>query len=354
MIMKSKVKRIICLALILIVLSVLIMGRYLNKNTIITKNIIETPNLDAELLINDPLSESQEFNILVVEINPIFESITDNTLYPDNDGHPKYSELFGFNPQVSVSEQVKDLEESSHGYLDINIQWEYLNEFPAFTQSVTYTNGSNINDVLTESFTYGNGYTGYRMREDKYLQYAWDTARGKYSWNKLLSNGIFGSNSGVNQSAYSFDYRYFIERLDLINRRNNKEFDQVWIISMDPSFSYETMMVGRNSYWVNGLPYYADCDNFIIGGASMSRRDAQLHANCHGIENILDGAFARGSVNIIGWGGEKVLKRYFITYDDYKENDIDISTEEAYNNLNYWEKFILQSYTNSSERRICL
>ena len=191
------------------------------------------------------------------------------------------------------------------------------------------------------------------MREDKYLQYAWDTARGKYSWNKLLSNGIFGSNSGVNQSAYSFDYRYFIERLDLINRRNNKEFDQVWIISMDPSFSYETMMVGRNSYWVNGLPYYADCDNFIIGGASMSRRDAQLHANCHGIENILDGAFARGSVNIIGWGGEKVLKRYFITYDDYKENDIDISTEEAYNNLNYWEKFILQSYTNSSERRIC-
>ena len=149
MIMKSKVKRIICLALILIVLSVLIMGRYLNKNTIITKNIIETPNLDAELLINDPLSESQEFNILVVEINPIFESITDNTLYPDNDGHPKYSELFGFNPQVSVSEQVKDLEESSHGYLDINIQWEYLNEFPAFTQSVTYTNGSNINDVLT-------------------------------------------------------------------------------------------------------------------------------------------------------------------------------------------------------------
>ena len=353
MIIRKYIKQFISYILILIILGILIVGSFFNKRTTnISSNLFESTNLNSPTLINDPLSESQEFNILVVEINPVFNSITDETLYPDNDGHPKYSELFGFDPQLSVSELVQDFEESSHGYLDINVEWQYVNEFPAYTKPVVYTNDLSVDDVLTESFPYGDEKTGYRIREDKYLKYAWDVSKGKYTWGKLYSNGIFGSNSGVNQSSYSFDYRYLIEKLDLINRKNNNEFDQVWLISMDPSFSYETIMVGRNPYYVNGAPYYAECDNFIIGGASMSRRDAQLHADCHGIENVLDGAFATRSILSPDWEGTRKFKKYITAYEDYGENTIDVSTEEQYNNLNYWEKFILNCYANSSERHV--
>ena len=341
---KRKNNKIVCICILIVTLVAILNGYFLDREIIINENVIETAKLDSALQINNPLTEHQEVKVLIIETNPIFNSIIDTDLYPDNNGHPKWNELFGYDPQVSIQEQIEDFEEASHGYFEINIVGnDYLNEFPTYTKPVIMEDGT----VLTEEVTYGSGKKGYRMKENKYLQYAYDENEGTYSWWKLNANGIFGGDPGVNESAYSFDYRYLIERCNLVNRKNNNEFDQVWLVGMDPTYSFETMMIGRHPYDINGDPYVADCNNFIIGGASMSRRDAQTHAFGHGIEGIMRSAFNRSFDIGTDWTGESTFKIYHNIYDSYVENDINISSVEKYNQLNWWEKFTLNKYANS-------
>ena len=88
------------------------------------------------LLINFEIafgaSQKQDLKVLVIEINPILETITDTELYPDNDGHPKVSEYFGQETYKAIDELKEDLEFCSHGYLNIILEYEYLNEFPTY------------------------------------------------------------------------------------------------------------------------------------------------------------------------------------------------------------------------------
>ena len=77
----------------------------------------------------------------------------------------------------------------------------------------------------------------------------------------------------------------------MVERRNNNEFDQVWLVNIDPVNTYESMMVGRNAYWINGAPLYKDCKNFAIMNVSISRRDVNLECFGHMMENIMNTVF---------------------------------------------------------------
>ncbi len=77
-------------------------------------------------------NNQQDLKVLVIEINPILESITNTELYPDNEGHPKVSEYFGQDTYKALEELKLDLEFASHGYLNIIFEHEYLNEFPRY------------------------------------------------------------------------------------------------------------------------------------------------------------------------------------------------------------------------------
>ena len=103
--------------------------------------------------------------------------------------------------------------------------------------------------------------------------------------------------------------------------RKNNAFDQVWIYGIDPLSTFETMMVGSNSFYINGEPLLKDCKNFMVVAVSISRRDANLHALGHGFENLISFAFS-GDRNTYG-----------MEYDD--------DTQEKYEALNEWEKFTL-------------
>lgn len=251
--------------------------------------------------INPGYKQSQELNVLVVEVNPHLWSLP---------GAPKAADAF-FGEGIAelvVQEQIDDFIFASHGYINkVNTTWEYIDDFPHYTVTFQRPDG-----------TYANQFD-----EPNYLVASSD-GTGGYSWWSMYYNGWF---DGTKIPSYKFDYDWLINTMDLVNRKNNGEFDQVWLVAIDPNQTYETMMVGRTAYWINGTPYTRNCDNFMIASVSTARRDAQFHAMAHAQENIMKGV-------------------YGLRYDPYTSDSINISTAADYMNLNPWERFMLNDYAN--------
>ncbi len=243
----------------------------------------------------------EKLKVLVIEINPILKSVKNTKLYKNNDGNPYVSEYFGFDKEKTLEELEYDLESMSHDYLNIEIvKKEYLDEFPTYTNDITLKSGNKAK----------------RYDEETYIELAKSSSKkDKGDWYKFDQNKV---NKPVD---YSFDYEYLIKKFNLIERKNNNEFDQVWLNIIDPSATYETIMVGNNPYWVNGTPIVKECDNFIIATVFISRRDANLHAISHSFENVMSMVF-----NGI--------------HNDYDKKYYD-KTDIKYQELNLWEKFTL-------------
>lgn len=251
--------------------------------------------------INPGYKQNQELNVLVVEVNPHLWSLP---------GTPKAADAFfgEGTAELVVQEQIDDFIFASHGYINkVNTTWEYIDDFPHYTVTFERPDG-----------TYANQFD-----EPNYLAASSDGSGG-YSWWSMYNNGWF---NGVKIPSYKFDYDWLISEADLVNKKNNGEFDQVWLVAIDPNQTFETMMVGRTAYWINGTPYTRNCDNFMIASVSTARRDAQFHAMAHAQENIMKDA-------------------YGLRYDPYTENSINISSAEDYMNLNPWERFMLNDYAN--------
>lgn len=256
-------------------------------------------------------TSNEDLNILVIEINPTLKTIT-NGNYSYNNDHPRVSDLLqGIDaPKIAINEMIEDIEDSSYGYIKVKTKWEYLDEFPRYKKAIKV-----------------NGVEGYSLTEKDYLEAIKYNGDGNY--NKDYFFNLINSDLFKVPEAYSFDYEYLIKKFDLINRRNKGEFDQVWLITIDPASTYETLMVGKNAYWINGTPIEKDCNNFVLANVSISRRDANYHAFGHGIEGIMRKAFG-------------------VDKNDYTKDLYNISTIEEYNKLSLWEKFALNSYNNKS------
>jgi len=249
--------------------------------------------------------ETQKLKVLVIEINPYLNSITNKELYPNNNGHPKVSEFLDQDSNKALEEMIEDFEDTSYNYLDIEYTYEYLDEFPTYKTDITLLNGTKSK----------------RLDEETYLSLTGNT-NDKGNWYDMIYNDYLNT-----IQSYDFDYEYIIDKFNLVERRNNKEFDQVWLLTIDPSSTYETAMVGSNPFWINGVEIKKDCDNFLFGNISISRRDANLHAYGHGMEGVLSKVFSP-------------------SYDSYNKEQIDVSTEEKFNKLNYYEKFTLTDYNS--------
>ena len=281
------------------------------------------------ITINNPDLESQDLNVLVIEINPIINSIKNTTLYPNNNGHPKVSEYFGQDEEKALNELIEDFEYTSHQYLNINVTREYLNEYPTYKSYVTLNDGTKAHQFDEETYLAASRIEG--------------TDRG--NWYNFIHSDQFQEASS---NSYTFDYDYIIEKFDLINRRNNGEFDQVWLLTIDPTLTYETIMIGNNPYWINAPGYKADCQNFQMANISISRRDANLHALAHGVEGIMTAAF-HDSYYVYGdYTGLGTYKYYKTSYSSYKKDSITISSFADYKALNLWEKFSLGTYSNTA------
>ena len=280
----------------------------LGISALVVQKLSSLNNVEAagSSAINPPDQTKQTMNVLVVEINPHLKSIS---------GQPKVSNYFyseaasGDRARITIEETVADLQYSSGGYLDINTTWEYLDEFPTYNKTINLPDGSSAK----------------RFNESSFLAAAGGQSGVDGYWN------ILNSNWAKQVSTGDFDYNYLINKLDLVNRRNRGEFDQVWVVYIDPSGAYETTMIGKSAYWINGTQVEANCDDFVVAGFNIERRDSQLHALGHSYEDIM----------------QRVYGSRFNSYAEGAKNSVNISTKAQYMELNLWERFTLNDYVNA-------
>jgi hypothetical protein len=84
------------------------------------------------------------------------------------------------------------------------------------------------------------------------------------------------------------DYKWIIDKFDLVNRKNNGEFDEVHMFGSPYLGFYESRMVGKNSIWCNAPAYKSNCENFILMGYSYEREVSEgVHDWGHRAESIL-------------------------------------------------------------------
>ena len=264
------------------------------------RNIYTSQRMNDESISFE--ANKKKLRIYLIEINPILNSITNNELYANNSGHPYVSEYFNQDRELPLKEMKEDLEFASHGNIEIEFVSHIIdNSFPKYKDLIKLKNGK----------------MDYRLDEETYILVSKSEDNpDKGDWYKMIDSPLIKE-----VGNYIFDYDYFIKKYELDKLRKNNAFDQVWIYGIDPLSTFETIMVGSNSYWINGDPIIKDCKNFMIIAVSISRRDSNLHALGHGFENLISFAFT-GDRNF-----------YDKEYDD--------DTQEKYGKLNEWEKFTL-------------
>lgn len=262
--------------------------------TIIDNNITPMENYEFPFPIED--KEKKVLKVLIVDIDPI---MTKGTINGINCSGKTASECLGHNKQQAIDELIVDIEESSHGIIDVEIvKTEKLNEFATHTKQVTLLNGQK----------------SYKLDED--------------TWLDMMKNGWYNmwNDPRINEmGAYTFDYKYLLNKLNLVERRNNNEFDEIWLVNEDPSRTYESIMVGKSAYWINGAETKADCTNFKIMNVSISRPDVNFECYGHATENIMNNVFG--------------------TSLSYSQNNLAIN-QSNYSNLNLWQKFTLVEHHN--------
>ena len=255
----------------------------------ISMNNYEFPNVVLD-------KEQKDLKVLIVDIDPILNS---GSINGKSCIGLTASSCLNQNKQQVINELIDDIEYSSHGIINVDIvKTEMLNEFSTHKDLVSLLNGTK----------------SYRLDEA--------------TWLDIMKNGWINSFDDLRvkqMDNYTFDYEYLLNKLNLIERRNNNEFHEVWLLSVDPIKNFESIMVGKNSYMINGVPIIKDCDNFRIMNVSISRPDSNFECNGHAAEDILDNVF-----NAV------------VSYE-YNSLSIDNSN---YNTLNLWQKFTLTEHHN--------
>ncbi len=235
--------------------------------------------------------DTEELRVLVIEQNPMLLSVGKTA-----------AEQLGQDDEIDlvVDEMIEDIEYSSHGNVDVEIVgWELFDEF------VT----SKIPMELV------NGQRAYTLDEETWFDYM------KNGWRTYWVN-----KDVIELGQYQYDYDHLIDSFDLIERKNNDEFDQVWLVGVDPLNPYETVMVGDSAYWVNGPAIEKDCENFVIMTLYVSRRDANFECFGHMAENVMRKVFGR-------------------SYDSYEPDTMIINDKDNLESLNLWERFCLTTYS---------
>jgi len=247
------------------------------------------------------ITNSKILRVLIIDIDPI---LTKGTIQGKSCVGMTTSECLGQNKQQAINEIIEDIEYSSHGAIDVQIvKTDYLNEFATHKKE----------------FTLSNGQKSKKLDED--------------TWLNIMKNGWYGfwDNAIVKSMGdYTIDYEYLINKLNLIERRNRNEFQEVWIVNEDPTKTYESVMIGKTAYWINGPAITANCENFKVMNVSISRPDTNYECNGHAAENVLNKVFGSTPTTI------------------YSKNNISINSNN-YNSLNLWQKFTLTEYNNSNK-----
>ena len=244
--------------------------------------------------------------VLILEIDPI---LTTGKVEGKDCTGITASQCLGQNKDQAVNELIEDIEFSSHNTVKVQIVGtEKTNEFAYYNTQVPLVSGGKSNH--------------------------YDQA----TWLDIFKNGWWGGLSDSRWSAsgaYQFNYNHYLTKYNLIQRRKNNEFNEIWIVNVDPVNNYESIMVGKNAYWINGAQIEGDCPVFKMMNVSISRPDANYECFGHATENILTQAFNAtmgANYNPLNWS----------------KNSIKID-KSNYKKLNLWQRFMLPEWQNSAK-----
>ena len=236
-----------------------------------------------------PIAETMDLRLLVVYFDP----------YLPTRGGVRVSDYMGSEPiHLNIDDLVERLHRASHGIINYyHIEYVHLNEFPLRTD-------------------------GFRLDTDTFVRF-WDdvTRRNMSYWDHPTFQ--------ASEAGFLFDYDHFIAQLNLVERRNRGEFDVVWVISpFSCSFGgmFESVMVGRGAYWINGTPVEADCLPFRIMTINRSRFDTPLENLAHSVESIMRRIYGR-------WDNDP----YIIPLGGIATPRPDLNIHE----FNTWERFTM-------------
>lgn len=212
-------------------------------------------------------ADVQKVKVLVIGIDPELKNPTQNNTSSKFYGKKTISatEYLGFSLDSSASYLKKALEDGTNGTVKFEIVEKIrLAEFPTYDGYASMTE-----EQFFELFTLEENGTGQ-----------WGGWWTRNSESKILPPQLDG--------GFNFDYEYLLDKLNLVEKKNKNEFDMVWVFSIDPSSMYETCMVGKQPIFINGRTVKADCENFVLGGFTFSRKDGSVEAFCHYCESMLN------------------------------------------------------------------
>ncbi|MBR6364966.1 MAG: InlB B-repeat-containing protein, partial [Lachnospiraceae bacterium] len=135
------------------------------------------------------------------------------------------------------------------------------------------------------------------------------------------THGRYWEYSGWRDSGFSFDYDKYFQKLNIYDRVNRGEIDEVWIFAGPccGTTLNESMMTGKDAFWINGSELVkAGQRNFATYGFNFERGLAEMLEDAgHRMERTMDQVFF-GCYSPI-------------TEANYKN--------KTYDQLNDWEKF---------------
>ncbi|MCQ2518819.1 MAG: hypothetical protein MJ119_08680, partial [Lachnospiraceae bacterium] len=190
------------------------------------------------LVVSPKADGTIKINLLVASIDPTLTSINGRN-YHNGKNTIKASEYFNYSLSERVGFWCDSFEEVSHQTVKFNVvDTVEINEFPKYKadSSLPSLNNKSFQELFKmDENGYGMWYEG--ITSEAYRQY---------------------------DTAGDLDYKYYIEKLNLVKRKNAGEFDVLLMIGIDPLSPNETCMVGRNPLRINGDTFCADCENFVI------------------------------------------------------------------------------------------
>lgn len=251
---------------------------------------------------------NKEFKVLIIEIDPV---LTKGTIQGVSCKGKTASECLRQDKAKAVEELIDDLNTSSNNNLNVKIvKTEKINEFATYKNSVELLNNK----------------TAYRLDED--------------TWLDIMKNGWYNgvSDPRVEKIGHwfgTYDYEYIIKKLNLVERRNADEFDEVWIVNVDPSLTFESVLVGSNAFWLNGDPFEKNCSPFKMVNVSISRPDTNYECFGHATEELLNVVFE---------------STYWADYNplNWDEDSVTIDADN-YSKLNLFQKFMLTDHENTNK-----
>jgi hypothetical protein len=202
------------------------------------------------------LDEGKNYKVMIINFDPVF----------DVDGQEvKMHDLMeAWNDPYELADRFADaMSDVSYGNVNYTVAEKIeLNEFPVNLEGKAYTT-------------------------DEYYKTFVDACNA--------TDGSYWNYDGWEDSGFSFDYDRYFTRFDVYDKVNSGEIDEVWFFGgpMTGVTLFETMMVGKDAFWVNGTPMVKeDCRNFIAYGFNYERGLGEMLEDAgHRTESIMSNIY---------------------------------------------------------------